>query len=132
MMAFCVTGHCNTESKTEKAIALIEKFKKKYPKEYVFYSSHCPIDPKIQELTEVSFYDSDNQIANVDYTDAISKLYRQTIWNFMPGYHLIKSIPLKRLGQPQEIADLVCFLASNEASYITGQTLNVDGGMVMY
>ena len=46
--------------------------------------------------------------------------------------NLMKSIPLQRLGQPQEIADLVCFLASNEAAYITGQTLNVDGGMVMY
>jgi 3-oxoacyl-[acyl-carrier protein] reductase len=46
--------------------------------------------------------------------------------------NLIRSIPLQRLGQPQEIADLVCFLASNEAAYITGQTLNVDGGMVMY
>ena len=46
--------------------------------------------------------------------------------------NLIKSIPLQRLGQPQEIADLVCFLASNKAAYITGQTLNVDGGMVMY
>lgn len=45
---------------------------------------------------------------------------------------LIKSIPLQRLGQPQEIADLVCFLASDKATYITGQTLNVDGGMVMY
>ena len=46
--------------------------------------------------------------------------------------NLIKSIPLQRLGQPQEIADLVCFLASNKAAYITGQTLNVDGGMLMY
>ena len=46
--------------------------------------------------------------------------------------NLIKSIPLQRLGQPQEIANLVCFLASDEAAYITGQTLNVDGGMVMY
>ena len=46
--------------------------------------------------------------------------------------NLMKSIPLQRLGQPQEIANLVCFLASDEAAYITGQTLNVDGGMVMY
>ena len=45
---------------------------------------------------------------------------------------LMKSIPLQRLGKPEEIASLVCFLASNEAAYITGQTLNVDGGMVMY
>jgi len=46
--------------------------------------------------------------------------------------NLIKSIPLQRLGQPKEIANLVCFLASDEAAYITGQTMNVDGGMVMY
>jgi len=45
---------------------------------------------------------------------------------------LMKSIPLQRLGKPEEIATLVCFLASEEAAYITGQTLNVDGGMVMY
>jgi len=45
---------------------------------------------------------------------------------------LLESIPLQRFGKPEEIADLVCFLASEKASYITGQTLNVDGGMVMY
>ena len=41
------------------------------------------------------------------------------------------SIPLKRLGEPQDVASLVCFLASDDAAYITGQTFNVDGGMVM-
>ena len=46
--------------------------------------------------------------------------------------NLMKSIPLQRLGQPQEIANLVCSLASDEAAYITGQTLNVDGGMVAW
>jgi len=40
-------------------------------------------------------------------------------------------IPLRRFGQPQEIAAAVAFLASEDASYITGQTLCVDGGMVM-
>jgi len=40
-------------------------------------------------------------------------------------------IPLKRFGQPSEIAAAVAFLASEDASYITGQTLCVDGGMVM-
>ena len=41
------------------------------------------------------------------------------------------SIPLGRLGAPDDVANLVCFLASDEAGYITGQTFNVDGGMVM-
>lgn len=40
-------------------------------------------------------------------------------------------IPLERLGTPQDIANIVVFLASEQASYITGQTLVVDGGMVM-
>jgi 3-oxoacyl-[acyl-carrier protein] reductase len=40
-----------------------------------------------------------------------------------------KRIPVKRLGQPDEVADLVLFLASDAAAYITGATLTIDGGM---
>jgi 3-oxoacyl-[acyl-carrier protein] reductase len=43
----------------------------------------------------------------------------------------INQIPLKRAGQPQEVAYAVSFLASEQASYITGHTLEVDGGLVM-
>lgn len=44
---------------------------------------------------------------------------------------LAGDIPLARLGKPEEIADVVTFLASSAAGYMTGQTLHVDGGMYM-
>ena len=40
-------------------------------------------------------------------------------------------IPMDRMGNPDEIANSAIFLASKEASYITGQTLHVNGGMLM-
>ncbi|WP_350345150.1 3-oxoacyl-[acyl-carrier-protein] reductase [Proteinivorax tanatarense] len=43
----------------------------------------------------------------------------------------LKNIPLKKFGSPEDIAEAVGFLASEKASYITGQVLNVDGGMVI-
>ena len=43
-----------------------------------------------------------------------------------------ETIPLGRLGKGQDIAKLVAFLASDEASYITGQTISIDGGLLMY
>ncbi|MCZ6780734.1 MAG: 3-oxoacyl-[acyl-carrier-protein] reductase, partial [Nitrospirae bacterium] len=44
---------------------------------------------------------------------------------------LLKQIPLGRLGQPGDVAEAVRFLASEEAGYITGQVLHVNGGMLM-
>ena len=45
---------------------------------------------------------------------------------------IIKNIPLGRIGVTSDISELVMFLASDEASYITGQTISVDGGLLMY
>ena len=44
---------------------------------------------------------------------------------------LAEETPLGRIGQPEEVARAICFLAGEEASFITGQVLNVDGGMVI-
>ena len=44
---------------------------------------------------------------------------------------IAKSIPLKRIGKPEDISKVVKFLASEDSSYITGQVINVDGGMLI-
>jgi len=55
-------------------------------------------------------------------TDALNEKQQETI---------LGHIPMKKMGEPEEIANCVAFLASREASYITGQTLHVNGGMLM-
>lgn len=57
-----------------------------------------------------------------DMTDELSEELRNK---------MLEGIPLARLGQPEEIASVVSFLVSPAASYMTGQTLHVDGGMYM-
>jgi 3-oxoacyl-[acyl-carrier protein] reductase len=44
---------------------------------------------------------------------------------------ILKKIPLGEMGKPEEVAALVCYLASREAAYITGQVIAIDGGMTM-
>jgi len=55
-------------------------------------------------------------------TAVLSEEFRQTA---------IKMVPLGRVGTTEDVANAVCFLASDEASYITGHVLNVNGGMLM-
>ena len=45
--------------------------------------------------------------------------------------NILSQIPLKRFGTPQDVAELAAFLASDKSSYITGQVINLDGGMIM-
>ncbi len=44
---------------------------------------------------------------------------------------MLEMIPLKRFGKPEEVADMILFLASKEADYVTGQVFRIDGGMVI-
>ena len=55
-------------------------------------------------------------------TESLSDKARET---------LVSLIPLKRLGAPEDVAGVVRFLCSPAADYVTGQVINVDGGMVM-
>lgn len=57
-----------------------------------------------------------------DMTDGLPQKVKDTI---------MESVPLKRIGKTSDVADLAAFLASDSASYITGQVINVDGGMVV-
>lgn len=57
-----------------------------------------------------------------DMTDELTEEQKEAIFS---------TIPLERLGEPEDIANVVAFLASDKAKYITGQTIHVDGGMVM-
>jgi 3-oxoacyl-[acyl-carrier protein] reductase len=45
--------------------------------------------------------------------------------------YLVKEIPLGRFGEPEEVASLICFMCSDGASYITGQTIHINGGLYM-
>ncbi len=57
-----------------------------------------------------------------DMTAVLSEEVKENIYN---------QIPLKRMGTAKEVAELIYFLGSEKSSYITGQVINVDGGMVM-
>ena len=57
-----------------------------------------------------------------DMTNVLSDTVKETIHN---------QIPLKRMGNAKEVAELIYFLGSEKSSYITGQVINIEGGMVM-
>jgi 3-oxoacyl-[acyl-carrier protein] reductase len=67
-----------------------------------------------------------NAVAPGYITTALTEVLPEDLKNTM-----IKSTPLGRMGLPEDVAGAVAFLVSDDAAFITGQVLSVDGGMVM-
>ncbi|MBG6161776.1 MAG: glucose 1-dehydrogenase [Roseibium album] len=66
-----------------------------------------------------------------DYND---RVWGKMMGDFGPGELMaswVQNIPMKRAGEGKDVAGLIAFLASEDADYITGQTINVDGGLIM-
>jgi meso-butanediol dehydrogenase/(S,S)-butanediol dehydrogenase/diacetyl reductase len=62
------------------------------------------------------------------------RVWGQLLGDYGPGELMqewVEDIPMKRAGTPEDVAALVAFLASEDSAYITGQTINVDGGLIM-
>lgn len=73
-------------------------------------------------------------IIHTDMWDYNDRVWGELLGTYKPGELMaewVNNIPMKRVGTGRDVAGLVAFLASGDASYITGQTINVDGGLIM-
>lgn len=73
-------------------------------------------------------------IIKTDMWDYNDRVWGQMLGEYGPGELMaewVQNIPMKRAGEGRDVAGLIAFLASEDASYITGQTINVDGGLIM-
>ena len=81
---------------------------------------------RISDLFGLKYYLSNDELVR-DCTTIVLSVKPQNIREVVD--QIKKAIPLKRIGTPEEIANVVAFLASDEASYLTGQVVRVDGGL---
>ena len=73
-------------------------------------------------------------IIKTDMWDYNDRVWGEMLGEYRPGELMsewVRNIPMKRAGEGKDVAGLVAFLASDDADYITGQTINVDGGLIM-
>ncbi|HBH00183.1 MAG TPA: SDR family oxidoreductase [Rhodobacteraceae bacterium] len=73
-------------------------------------------------------------IIQTDMWDYNDRVWGKMLGDYGPGELMqawVQNIPMKRAGRGSDVAGLVAFLASDDAAYITGQTINVDGGLIM-
>lgn len=73
-------------------------------------------------------------IIHTDMWDYNDRVWGRMLGAYAPGELMaewVRGIPMGRAGTPEEVGGLVAFLASADAGYITGQTINIDGGLIM-
>ncbi|WP_339641338.1 glucose 1-dehydrogenase [Jannaschia helgolandensis] len=73
-------------------------------------------------------------IIKTDMWDYNDRVWGEMLGDFGPGELMeswVQNIPMKRAGEGKHVAALAAFIASDDADYITGQTINVDGGLIM-
>jgi meso-butanediol dehydrogenase/(S,S)-butanediol dehydrogenase/diacetyl reductase len=73
-------------------------------------------------------------VITTDMWDYNDRMWGQLLGGYKPGEYVrerIAAIPMKRAGVPDDVAGVIAFLASEDASYITGQSIYVNGGSIM-
>jgi glucose 1-dehydrogenase len=99
------------------------------------YAHYCAAKAALEMLTKTVALELAGQKVRVNTVapGAIATPINQNVWSNPESLKdLLRKIPTERMGQPEEIAAVVAFLCSDEASYVTGASLLVDGGMTLY
>lgn len=99
------------------------------------FSHYCVTKAGLDMMTKTAALELANQNIRVNTVapGAIKTPINQNVWGDPEGLRdLLRKIPTGRMGETEEIAKVVAFLCSEEASYVTGATLYVDGGMTLY
>jgi len=122
-----------TEAKTGGAIVNISSVHTVIP--WGGYAHYCASKAALDMLTKNIALELANQKVRVNSLapGAIATPINEDVWGDPDGLRdLLRKIPSERIGQTEEIAACVAFLCSDEASYVTGAILFVDGGMTLY
>lgn len=99
------------------------------------FAHYCAAKAGMEMMTKTAALELATQKVRVNSVapGAIKTPINQNVWDDPQGLSdLLRKIPTARMGETEEVAKVVAFLCSDEASYITGATLYVDGGMTLY
>ncbi|MBA2338974.1 MAG: SDR family oxidoreductase [Pyrinomonadaceae bacterium] len=99
------------------------------------FAHYCAAKAGMDMMTKTIALELANQKVRVNSVapGAIATPINRNVWSDPQGLKdLLRKIPSERMGQPEEIASVVAFLCSDEASYVTGAVLYADGGMALY